>query len=444
MNRQLFGDLDLGTLEPLVAGAAVVLSLLWFAAAAFLYTLRAPPRPPVGAMTLDFGPESPALANFLVNGFQVTAEASTATLLDLAARRMVEIEQRGPGVFFVRLGSPTAEHLERYESHVLRHLERRAHDGVVPVDALTTGGFAESKGWLRAFREEVVADAQGRGLARDAVGSRAFAVLAALSAIPGACAWAAWGLGPAIGVVTAAAVCLAWIRRKHPQRATPAGLEAATRWLGVRAELASNAELSRHSPLTVALWDRLLAYGAALGVASAAARSLPLGIESDNRAWSSHGGRWREVRIRYPRAWPPAWGLEPSTAFVGGLATVIASAVSLKALGRSLAEAGFVSSLVVVALGAALLVGVAALVRGAADWKTTVEVTGRVIRRRAFDQRRGKSYFLALDDGKASDIRALRVSREQYEGVGQGELVTVCATPRLGRVRWIVPETAAD
>ena len=67
-------------------------------------------------------------------------------------------------------------------------------------------------------------------------------------------------------------------------------MEAASRWLGVRAELAENPVFATHSPLEVELWDRLLAYGAALGVASGASRPLPMGVESDTEAWSSHGG----------------------------------------------------------------------------------------------------------------------------------------------------------
>jgi hypothetical protein len=380
------------------------------------------------------------VANFLVNGFQVTREAVPATLLDLAARRVVEIEQRGPGVFYVRLRSTSPGDLTSYERRVLAHMERLAHGAVVPVSALTTGAPVQSKGWWRSFAGEVVTDAQARGLSRDAVDSRASTALVLAAVVPGVCAWAAWGLAPAVGVVVVAAACVAWIRRRHPQRETPSGLEAASRWLGVRAELASNEELSRHSPLTVMLWDRLLSYGVALGAARAAARALPLGIESDTRAWSARGGAWREVRIRYPQVWPPAWGVEPSRALLAGLATVVACLLALRALGRPLLEAGLVSSLVVAALGVALAIGAVTALLGAADWMTAVEVTGEVIRRRSFEGRRGAMYFLAVDDGRATRISAWRVSREQYDDVEQGDLVTVRATPRLGCVRWILRE----
>ncbi len=48
----------------------------------------------------------------------------------------------------------------------------------MPGEALTTGPSIESKQWRERFDAEVIADAQARGLSREAIGSRAFAVLA--------------------------------------------------------------------------------------------------------------------------------------------------------------------------------------------------------------------------------------------------------------------------
>jgi hypothetical protein len=160
-------DLPGGELEIAVLGVAA--GMLWLGAAAFFYAARHPADPPVGPRTLDLGPEPPAVANFLVHGFRVTDEAVAATLIDLAARRFVEVEQRGPGVFYIRLRSARQEPLTPYERRVLSHLERLASGGVVPAEALTTGPADVSSGWRREFESEVVADAQGRGLSRDAV-----------------------------------------------------------------------------------------------------------------------------------------------------------------------------------------------------------------------------------------------------------------------------------
>jgi Predicted membrane protein (DUF2207) C-terminal domain len=325
-----------------LAGSDLVLAVglaatagAWLLAAGAVYVLRSPPRPPVGPRTLDLGPEPPALANFLVHGWRVTEDAVPATLLDLAARNVVDVEQRGPGAFYVRLRGDFAEPLTSYERHVLEHLRGLARDGVVPAGALTTGPQEQSKGWFRNFTSEVVADAKARALSRDALDSRALTALAVAAAVPALFLWPLWEFeGAAVGFVLAVAL-LGWIRARHPQRETPAGMEAASRWLGVRAELEQNAEFGGHSPLTVEIWDRLLAYGAALGVASGASRPLPMGVESDTHGWSAYGGSWRPVRITYPHYWPVVWGAEPLLALaVGGLA-VIGGGLGLYAFGSA-------------------------------------------------------------------------------------------------------------
>jgi hypothetical protein len=64
-----------------------------------------------------------------------------ATLIDLAARNVVDVEQQGPGVFYVRLRPASVGPLNSYEQRVLDHLRARAVNDVVPAEALTTGQF---------------------------------------------------------------------------------------------------------------------------------------------------------------------------------------------------------------------------------------------------------------------------------------------------------------
>ena len=161
--------LELSGTEAVLAVGALATGAAWLVAAGVVYLVRRPPEPAVGPRTLDLGSEPPAVANFLVNDWRVTSEAVPATLLDLAARNVVEVEQRGPGVFYVRLRSAPSGALTAYDRRVLEHLDRHASDGVVPAEALTTGPAEESKRWKSAFATEVVADAKARGLSRDAL-----------------------------------------------------------------------------------------------------------------------------------------------------------------------------------------------------------------------------------------------------------------------------------
>jgi hypothetical protein len=435
------GLFNLSGLDAALAAGALATGAVWLVAAGAVHLVRRPPEPPVGPRTLDLGPEPPAVANFLVNDFAVTTEAVPATLIDLAARNAVDVEERGPGVFFVRLRSTSNEELTAYERRILEHLRTKARDGVVPAEALTTGPGEESRRWRKAFGSEVVADAKARGLSRDALDGRVFTVLTGAAAIPALFLWGVWEFEAAIVAIAGAVALLGWIRARHPQRETPAGMNAASRWLGVRAELEENEVFRTHSPLTVELWDRLLAYGAALGVASGASRPLPMGAESDTRAWSAYGGGWRPVRITYPRVWPPAWGMEPLVALGAGLAVVAGSGLLLYVLGPSLVDAGPVGGVPLLIACAGVILGAALVVMASADWRTTVEVTGPILRLRAFGDEKKRRYYAAVDDGSARVIRAWRVSPSQYTGVEQGELVTVRLTSNLGCVRWIIRAT---
>jgi hypothetical protein len=443
-DARLFGLFGLDALDGVLALAGIAAGAMWLAAAGAVYLLRRPPQPPVGSRTLELGPEPPAIANLLVSRFRVTDDAVPATLLDLAARNVVEVEQRGPEVYYVRLNPSTDEPLTSYERRVLEHLRGRASDGVVPAGALTTGPQEESKRWRRAFSGEVVADAKARGLSRDALDGAVFTALTAAAVVPALFVWALWELEPAVLLVAGAVAALGWIRARHPQRETPEGMGAASRWLGVKAELEENEVFATYSPLTVELWDRLLAYGAALGAASGASRPLPMGTESDTHAWSASGGPWRPVTVRYPRFWPVGWGLDPLVALAVSIGAVIAGALALYGFGPVLidvVEGGWPAVIV----GAILLVpclavvlGVALLVMAWGDLRSTVEVTGPILRLRMFGDENKRRYYVAVDDGASRAIGAWKVTPLQYAGLAQGELVKVSVTRSLGCVRSIV------
>jgi len=416
----------------------VAAAALWLLAAAALLISRAPPTPVVGMRSLELGAEPPAVANFLTHGWRVTDDAVPATLVDLAARNVVDIEQRGPGVVYVRLRPASDVALTRYERRVLDHLRAIAHDGVVPAEALTTGPQHESARWMRGFVSGVVADAQARGLSREAVGGAVFTVLTGAALVPAALMWAVWEFEAGLTAFVAAVALLGWIRQRHPQRETPAGMEAASRWLGVRAELAENPVFATHSPLQVELWDRLLAYGAALGVAAGASRPLPMGVESDTEAWTADAGPWRLVRVSYPRFWPPGWGADPIVALLVGLGLVVGFGLLLYTTGPALLDAGLFGAVPFGIACAGVVVGVAVVVMAAADWRTAVEVTGPILRLRVYGDEDRSRYYVAVDDGESEAIRAWKVSRAHYVGLRQGDVITARLTRNLCCVRWII------
>jgi Predicted membrane protein (DUF2207) len=417
-----------------------VASAAWLAAFAALTVRRRSATPPVGKPTLDLppAPEPPAVVNLLTHGFRVTPDAVPATLLDLAARGVVALEHRGPDAFVCRLGA-VPDSLTPYEQRVVSLLRDRMSGGVVPPEALTSGPEREAQGWRKAFDREVVADARQRGLCRPiADGKLAFGLFVG-ALVPGV----VWGRvsghsSGVAGVVFVAGAALVVAVSRRAQRETPAGLAAATRWLGVRAALREDEVFATLPPITVGLWKRYLAYGAALGVAPGAVRPIQMGAESDSHAWSSYGGRWRAVRIEYPTVFPLGWGLRPVLALLVGAAVAVASGFVLFAVAGPLANANlavaapFFVPPAIGAVAAVIVVG-----RALADLAgSPVTVHGEILRLRILGDK-NKRNFVAVDDGSSARIKAFVVELSLYRLLEQGEIVEVVATRHLRHVQAI-------
>src|SRR5687768_959069 len=166
---------------PLLAAGAAAASA-WVVVAVLAGLARRPPRIRAERASMELPHESPAVAGLLVNDFVVPAEIAPAILLDLAARRVVDLDEVQPGRTICRLRKSTDEPLRPYERRVLESLRTKAIDGVVPTEALTTGPETESRSWHRSLAKEVVSDAQASGLTHDRWPK---AIVGALSAILG-------------------------------------------------------------------------------------------------------------------------------------------------------------------------------------------------------------------------------------------------------------------
>ena len=430
-------------------------SAAFYVLTGFIYAVRRPPVPPTLPAMSDVGPEAPAVANLLANGGKVTADAVPATLFDLAARKLVQIEETDDRHYQVRVGSTPAG-LTRYESRVMRILQSRASGGVVPAGALTLGSANEARGWLRGFRGDVSADARSLGLAKPRwpawvltlEGLFVFGafMLAAIAGNEDEKDLGRWGIALAIALATAWVSSYAF--RDDTQMITPAGVQAASRWLSLRKYLHDDELFPTLPPTAVTVRDRYIGYGAALGVAAAAVRAIPMGAESDRRAWSSVGGRWRQVTVSYPRWWPPAYGFSPGDAAWAGIRLAGIGGLALWGIGFVLHQ-GDISVAAhdrvirdiaagAIAVSAVLLVVIAAglwlLLAAAVSLFGSTTVTGDAIRLRQYGGE-DLACYLAVDDGRANHVRAWKVRAALYDTLTEYETVTVSVTPLLGYVR---------
>ena len=197
------------------------------------------------------------------------------------------------------------------------HLRKSVQGGVVPAQALTTGPGEESRRWWRGFVNEVVDEAQERGLAGP-VARKLALLVGVIGFIPAALLGLAFGETAFFASVILPVAVIGRILYGRRQRDTDDGLAAAGLWRAVQAKLGEDPVFAEQPPHAVELWERLLAYGAALGVAPAAVRPIPMGSEPENRAWSTYGGRWHQVDVRYRHG--PQWGQHPGWALLRGSA----------------------------------------------------------------------------------------------------------------------------
>jgi hypothetical protein len=458
--------------------AAGGIALAWALLLGLCMAWTDPRKVDPGPATLDLGgPEPPAIVNLLANDWRLEDESMPATLLDLAARKHVAIEQVGDRTFVRVPSTPPAagtrtDTLTPYEDMVLDHvrgLAGQGGDGMVPAEALTTGPDAQAKGWWKTYRTAVERDARDRGLARKRWSPAVHTLLVATAlVVAGALGLAVSALpedddddsnpvGAALGlaVVSWGGLVGAVEGAGRRQRDTPAGREVAARWLGLREMLAQNPLFAEQPPAGVAIWDRHIAHGAALGVAHGAVAALPLGAESDTTAWSAVGGRWRVVHIRYPSLVPPGYGRHPlRAAAVGLFQLAIAGTVLSKLLPALLAAPGDLEAEGVEVAGEeAFLLGVQVLVTGIgaiavlatarAAWMSGAgvldlvggrrTVQGRVLRFRTKGSDDRTRSYMAVDDGTAHRVRAWCFHRGR--GGNQGSWVRAEVTRHLQHVK---------
>lgn len=441
------------SLPVLLAAAGVALA--WLGAAGAAWVARRPRDAAAGPATMELGPEPPAIAALLCGDYEVRTETAPATLLDLAARDVIELDEIQPGETICRVPADSSADLAPFEQHVLAALRTKAIDGVIPATALTTGTADASSRWHRDLAQLVVVDAQRRGLTLDRwpktivrlVGAGVVAVVALLllSSQIGGDAEDRPGLtGIALAIAIGGALLLGAIaggmKRSLAQRPTSAGSTAESTWLGLRTHLSENERLQELPPAAVKLYGRHLAYAAGFGLADHAVTALPFGEEDDHLAWSPQGGRWRRVRIRYPRIRPPAWGRHPVLATLLGLVWGVIAVFLLVQIGGAIGNG---SVLVGSVLALPLLWSLWVLARALPDLVSTRTVAGTVLRCRTRPQMLSSRnepkywYYVAIDDGTRDRIAAYRVPEARYHSVHQGQQVTAEVSPRLGYVRAI-------
>lgn len=454
---------DLGPGMRWAAAAAVV--GVWFLLFVVI-SLRVRPRRVRAGLGIVRLPsdEPPAVVDLITNSWVPEHEAVPATLLDLAARGYVSIHQVGEmaSVHVPEKRPEGGGSMTSYEGMVLLHVEdlaAKTPDRVVPAGALSTGPDDKAKKWWKRFRSAVEADAVARGLAqkRWSGGAKGFLILTSLIpsvAIGMALSWAVYGdtsvhddmsdagrLGAGLLYAFIAWIgFIVFVATRRGVKDTSVGRQIAEQWMGLRQVLASDPTFTEHEPAGVSVWGRKLAYGAALGLAHGAVHGLPLGAENDKEIWSSHGGSWRVVHVRYPRWYNMAAGQAPWAAILLGLLMMVVGIMPALQFGAffgdDILSGGALMGMGVLFMPLILmgLGGFFGLVLGISDLispKRTVQ--GTVLRIQRKGSGKSQRWYVVVDDGMSSHITAWKFSHFSG-GYTEGAVVRARVTRWLRHV----------
>jgi hypothetical protein len=287
----------------------------------YLVVVRAGRSRPVvpGAPTPELRGEPPAVVNLLVNRMTSAPQAASATLLDLAARRILEIVDVADGGehSLVRIRNLAPPDLTPYERRVLDRIRHGGGDQGVAVGELAQRHADGSHRWHDFLVREAIHDARRRGLIQQnerltvaagvVAAALAWLILSAPLLLVGESArkllvFALCGLPFAAvfgGVLLSVMASVMW---SEPDRYTAEGRRAVAHWLGVAAWLRAHEPLRDLPPAAVAVWDRYLAYGVALDAMPHAVRALDFESAGHRDVlWSAHAGHWRTVNVKYRR-----------------------------------------------------------------------------------------------------------------------------------------------
>jgi hypothetical protein len=439
-----------------VAGIGLV---AWFGLLGMMaVATRSPsPRPgmPPDPNRLDV--ESPALVDLLTGGWKLCEEAAASTVLDLAARRVVAVEEIGPELSLVRLGRGDPPDLKPYEQMVLDHLRRLATpDGVVATGALAEGN-RNIGSWWKSFTHAVTEEARALGLSQRRWTAWHRTVLSVAAVVPGLAVAVAFMLAPneddsifgSLGAgFVVGAMLVAFAEKMNGERATDLGLEVAGRWLGLREHLAGG-RFAEQPAAAVTIWGRPLAYAATLGLAPRAVVSLPIASAADDRrAWSDYGGMWHVVDVRYGRGGGPLgflfWGRSTlsavGTAFFGGVAAFMISLFTLM-MSSALLDIG-PDDPIAAARRIGLVVGAIPLAMALLDLVSRRTVHGQVVRKRRYARRTSGEqtkyrHWIAIDEGTSRRLSAFGIDEDDWHRLEEGDVVTARVGRRLGYIHGV-------
>ena len=392
----------------------------------FFVLLVTPLREEGGTSAPAPGAAPPAVVSLLAR--RLEQDGFGVTLADLAARGWFRLSgASGPAapVMCVVPAETPGDPLAPYERRVLAHVALRAGvRGEVPAPALSDGFEGGEPAFMKAFREEVTADAVGRGLTRPRLSGRRVGWLILALLVPAgalaatlAAARQPYPLAAAGGSWFVLSLVIVGVGASR--RPNAAGQAVLDRWHaaadGARRGRAGERGSDARGGDAHGGDARLGAYAAALGRApGVAAVFAPPG---KNVVWSSYRGSWQRLPVE-THTWPWPRAIAFLLAIMFGPMLVFGGVIWLFLDGL-----GWLAERVLsLALGAALVGVMIWLARQLAP--RFAEFDGQVIRQTFVENDEGPDeYRVVVDDGVRATAWDLRVAADSWRLMAPGTFV---------------------
>jgi hypothetical protein len=403
-------------------------------------------RPAPGRPSLSPRDEPPAVVSLLAG--RLKQDGYPATLLDLAARGWIGLDEAEPSRVMCRPAAGRADDpgLTPYERRALAHLELRAAGmGAVPGTALDTGFEDGEDEFRKLFRDEVRADARGRGLLRSRIGRGTLALLEVAGVGCLVLADTATVQHRATAdIILVSFTYLVFLQAPwalyRRARLTRTGRAALAEWLGFRVALiGSRSGRTGATAMLAVAGDRRIAYAAALGAAPDAVAAFSSSADRDH-AWSSFGGSWHRVLLGSPHAkYAPGWlalaGITAYGCMYGGIVlAVLTTSGPLWAAGIAVIPGSSWWAPAIWVYGSAAR---------ASRLPRFAEFDGQVLKRwTQSDGDNGIDHCIAIDDGVSQRAWTLVVGSQTYADARAGTLVHVQVDPRRNQLITIAPAVA--
>lgn len=408
----------------LLAGSLALWLVVTFVVKLITFPPRRAPRP--SPPTPELRSEPPAVVNLLMHRGDVTSDAAKATVLDLAARRVLELEQPGndPGQTTIWVRDPNPRSLARFEQRVLDRVKAAAGEERVPLAELSRRHAADGLRWGGQFRHEVKQHAKELGLVakplEDLGNAMIFLIVFSgmLGCVAGTGAWGLffgdlqgepgfWPMTAFIGILAVALVglVLGAFAIVDGYRETRTGLTAIAEWSGVEAWLRGHEAFADLPPAGVTVWDRYLAHGVALGANPLASDRIDLSIGREDLLWTVRDGRRQQIRVRYPRFFS-RYGRPPIMIIFWAVLRIAACAYAISIAPPLPIGARWAVAILAVAIVPNALYRI---VRALGDLLFRVTVTGTVLSRSlvvAYEDVPARYVYLVVDDGRSVPLRS--------------------------------------